>query len=115
MNNFRPLHSTSFQQRTFSILSIYAFFSNFLTFGPYTFTFIEVIEAKKNRQLEPTDDTRTMIAGRSKADMFTHPMLYGTAWKKERTTKLMKDAFSLGFRGLDTACQPKHYDEKRII
>lgn len=38
-------------------------------------------------------------------------MLYGTAWKKERTAALVEEALTAGFRGVDTACQPKHYDE----
>ena len=39
------------------------------------------------------------------------PMLYGTAWKKERTEALVAEAIRRGFRGIDTACQPKHYRE----
>lgn len=38
-------------------------------------------------------------------------IIYGTAWKKQRTTELVLEAFVAGFRGVDTACQPKHYDE----
>lgn len=34
---------------------------------------------------------------------------YGTAWKKDRTTALVYEALKVGFRGIDTACQPKHY------
>jgi diketogulonate reductase-like aldo/keto reductase len=41
-------------------------------------------------------------------------VLYGTAWKKERTTELVAQALACGFRGIDTACQPKHYDEARV-
>jgi diketogulonate reductase-like aldo/keto reductase len=32
-------------------------------------------------------------------------LIYGTAWKKERTADLVEKAFKLGFRGVDTACQ----------
>lgn len=42
------------------------------------------------------------------------PLLYGTAWKKERTSALVELALKLGFRGIDTACQPKHYDEAGV-
>jgi diketogulonate reductase-like aldo/keto reductase len=42
------------------------------------------------------------------------PILYGTAWKKERTAELVERALGLGFRGVDTACQPKHYDEAGV-
>jgi diketogulonate reductase-like aldo/keto reductase len=41
-------------------------------------------------------------------------LIYGTAWKKERTAGLVAQAVKLGFRGLDTACQPKHYDEPGV-
>jgi diketogulonate reductase-like aldo/keto reductase len=41
-------------------------------------------------------------------------LIYGTAWKKERTADLVARAVKLGFRGLDTACQPKHYDEAGV-
>lgn len=44
------------------------------------------------------------------AEMRAPPkMLYGTAWKKDRTAGLVHAALKAGFRGLDTACQPKHY------
>ncbi|MBN2816500.1 MAG: aldo/keto reductase [Campylobacterales bacterium] len=41
-------------------------------------------------------------------------IIYGTAWKKEATTRLVVEAVRNGFRAIDTACQPKHYDEKRV-
>ncbi|MGR7995396.1 aldo/keto reductase family protein [Xanthobacter sp. ZOL 2024] len=41
-------------------------------------------------------------------------LLYGTAWKKERTADLVAQALRAGFRGIDTACQPKHYDEPGV-
>jgi diketogulonate reductase-like aldo/keto reductase len=42
------------------------------------------------------------------------PIIYGTAWKKERTANLVKQAVQTGFRGIDTACQPKHYEESLV-
>ncbi|HEX5623570.1 MAG TPA: aldo/keto reductase, partial [Sulfuricurvum sp.] len=41
-------------------------------------------------------------------------LIYGTAWKKERTADLVVQAILSGFRGIDTACQPKHYDEALV-
>lgn len=41
-------------------------------------------------------------------------IIYGTAWKKERTAQLVEQAITLGFRGIDTACQPKHYNEAGV-
>lgn len=42
------------------------------------------------------------------------PILYGTAWKKEKTADLVVKAIKHGFRGIDTACQPKHYNEAGV-
>ena len=41
-------------------------------------------------------------------------IIYGTAWKKERSKELVKMAINEGFRVIDTACQPKHYNEKLV-
>ncbi|KAI6002846.1 NADP-dependent oxidoreductase domain-containing protein [Pisolithus albus] len=41
-------------------------------------------------------------------------IIYGTAWKGERTALLVMNAFLQGFRALDTACQPKHYREDLV-
>lgn len=38
-------------------------------------------------------------------------LLYGTAWKKERTAYWVETALRHGFDGIDTAGQPRHYDE----
>ena len=38
-------------------------------------------------------------------------IIYGTAWKKELTADLVEKALKAGFRAIDTACQPKHYNE----
>jgi diketogulonate reductase-like aldo/keto reductase len=41
-------------------------------------------------------------------------ILYGTAWKKADTERLVATAIRQGFRGIDTACQPKHYEEAGV-
>ncbi|CEL61329.1 hypothetical protein RSOLAG1IB_09942 [Rhizoctonia solani AG-1 IB] len=41
-------------------------------------------------------------------------IIYGTAWKKEQTKALVILAVQKGFRGIDTACQPKHYREDLV-
>jgi len=41
-------------------------------------------------------------------------LIYGTAWKKEHTADLVEMAIVSGFRGIDTACQPKHYHEAGV-
>jgi diketogulonate reductase-like aldo/keto reductase len=41
-------------------------------------------------------------------------LLYGTAWKEERTEGLTTLALEAGFRGIDTANQRKHYFEAAV-
>lgn len=41
-------------------------------------------------------------------------LLYGTAWKEERTEELVIAALDAGFRGIDTANQRKHYFEEGV-
>src|SRR5436305_4949807 len=40
--------------------------------------------------------------------------LYGTAWKEDRTAALTELALRLGFRGIDTANQRRHYFEAAV-
>jgi diketogulonate reductase-like aldo/keto reductase len=40
--------------------------------------------------------------------------LYGTAWKEERTQELTELALQMGFRGIDTANQRRHYFEAGV-
>src|SRR5436190_14594711 len=41
-------------------------------------------------------------------------ILYGTAWKEDRTRALVELALAQGFRGIDTANQRKHYHEAAV-
>ena len=41
-------------------------------------------------------------------------LVYGTAWKKLRTAELVYQALKAGFRGIDTAAQPRHYQENLV-
>jgi diketogulonate reductase-like aldo/keto reductase len=44
-----------------------------------------------------------------------HPgFIYGTAWKKDETKRLVKEALVAGFRRVDTAAQPRHYQEHLV-
>jgi diketogulonate reductase-like aldo/keto reductase len=51
---------------------------------------------------------------RTTATLSMPPILYGTAWKKRDTAHWVRTAIQEGFRGFDTACQPKHYDEAGV-
>lgn len=41
-------------------------------------------------------------------------LVYGTAWKEDRTEGLVRQALAAGFRGLDTANQRRHYHEAGV-
>ena len=41
-------------------------------------------------------------------------IMYGTAWKEERTQALASEAIACGFRAIDTANQRKHYVEAGV-
>lgn len=41
-------------------------------------------------------------------------LLYGTAWKEERTVELTLTALNAGFEGIDTANQRRHYFEEGV-
>jgi diketogulonate reductase-like aldo/keto reductase len=41
-------------------------------------------------------------------------IIYGTAWKQDDTERLVCMAIRQGFRGIDTACQPRHYHEAGV-
>lgn len=41
-------------------------------------------------------------------------LVYGTAWKRERTADLVLQALQAGFRAIDTAAQPRHYREDLV-
>ena len=41
-------------------------------------------------------------------------LIYGTAWKKDDTRALVRQALLAGFCGVDTAAQPKHYQEHLV-
>jgi hypothetical protein len=45
----------------------------------------------------------------SNAGIRIPPIIYGTAWKKDATERLVRLAIRNGFRGIDTACQPKDW------
>ena len=44
----------------------------------------------------------------------TPTLLYGTAWKEERTQACVEAALDAGFRGIDTANQRRHYHEAAV-
>ena len=55
------------------------------------------------------------LAQSSRALLMNAPhLVYGTAWKKEETAYYVSEAVKAGFRCIDTACQPRHYNEAGV-
>lgn len=64
--------------------------------------------------MKDTDGSSGGVAA-STVDVRKYPTLkYGTAWKKDLTATLVRQAVLSGFRHIDTACQPKHYSEALV-
>lgn len=58
---------------------------------------------------------RTGMAHASAASLVSKPfIMYGTAWKEQETARHVQQAVMTGFRFIDTACQPKHYNEAGV-
>lgn len=57
---------------------------------------------------------RDLVVGGAPATSTIPRLAYGTAWKKEQTADLVYAALRAGFRAVDTAAQPKHYDEHGV-
>lgn len=47
-------------------------------------------------------------------DVAVPGLIYGTAWKEDETASLVTRALAAGFRGIDTANQPRHYHEEGV-
>jgi hypothetical protein len=60
----------------------------------------------------PSLASRLPLAGTIPAT--TPRLVYGTAWKGDRTAELVYLALKAGFRGVDTAAQPRHYRERLV-
>ena len=54
------------------------------------------------------------IVSKTNPDVKIPRIIYGTAWKKERTSSLVNQALKAGFRAVDTAAQPRHYNEALV-
>lgn len=56
-----------------------------------------------------------MVVSATPLSLSDRPTLkYGTAWKADNTARLVYEAITNGFRHVDTACQPRHYNEAGV-
>ena len=80
--------------------------------GTFTYT-----SSRDNMASSTTNSPTIFVAAISATRMLKSGkpyLLYGTAWKKERTAALVEQAITSGFRFIDTACQPRHYNEPGV-
>src|SRR5207248_8138648 len=66
-------------------------------------------DAKRGCGCESKDNTMT-----ERNTATTASFIYGTAWKKDATAELVRAALGAGFRAIDTANQPRHYQEPLV-
>eukprot|EP01038_Epipyxis_sp_PR26KG_P009641 gene9641-12980_t len=73
-------------------------------------------KSKKSNNISSKNNLRASYSNSIKMQLsgVIPPIIYGTAWKKTRTKELVELAVRTGFRGIDTACQPKHYNEPGV-
>lgn len=64
--------------------------------------------------IEHPKSTMNKISAKSMLQSKLPYIMYGTAWKKDATARLVSKAVESGFRFIDTACQPKHYNEAGV-
>src|SRR5438034_365577 len=70
----------------------------------------EVHPPSEDRKLRLRYRRSVMLPVKMNAPTF----IYGTAWKKEATTALVRTAVTAGFKAIDTANQPRHYSEPLV-
>ncbi len=64
----------------------------------------------QNKKPEDLGDKRVSAENSNKFPLF----IYGTAWKEDATAGLVETAVSTGFSAIDTANQPRHYQERLV-
>jgi len=105
--------------RNTTIISVVLLLS--LVFLIYSASFIKVSSSVSKKKVFPTTNLRGSSISNAKFEKETMSsaaalpkIIYGTAWKKNRTKDLVELAVRTGFRAIDTACQPKHYYEPGV-
>lgn len=121
---------TSNQQHTATLMQHYAFLSGILFVTAAIIAF-KILPSSDNNssdsnsvrgsefvegEISTTSSMRvgTMLSAQSILSSGRPYLLYGTAWKEDQTSRLVSEAVKSGFRFIDTACQPKHYQEHLV-
>ena len=75
---------------------------------------IILLDSQEQSKSQSRSMTRGLSVSAISAAAKEPHLIYGTAWKKEDTAKYVESAVKTGFRFIDTACQPKHYNERGV-
>jgi diketogulonate reductase-like aldo/keto reductase len=103
-------HATK-SRRRFATHYVIMFIAGFLLCGT---VLIIVQEGSSSRSSSMRGAVAGVDAHSAKALINKPHLVYGTAWKAEGTAKNVHQAVKSGFRFIDTACQPKHYNEAGV-
>jgi diketogulonate reductase-like aldo/keto reductase len=77
--------------------------------------FSKTIITKQGTTMSTVRSIASSASGHSTSRLHhERPFIYGTAWKKDQTKALVKEALVAGFRSVDTAAQPRHYQEHLV-
>lgn len=76
-----------------------------------------IIQIARARNMPSSTSKSTLLMSfspKANPEVKIPKLIYGTAWKKERTAGLVYEAIKAGFRAIDTAAQPRHYREDLV-
>lgn len=109
--NSKSTKRYSRSSQPFSVQVHWVFLSMFALFGTCCslYVFLTRQEARIASRIFAEGSSASHILSQDKGFL-----VYGTAWKKENTAKFVMEAITSGFRFVDTACQPKHYNEAGV-
>jgi len=104
--------NSKFSQNVGRLIILLSFTLLYLNFGR-----AQPAGSQPDRKLRGSSSSTVLVAAISASSILNSGkayLIYGTAWKKGETKRLVSEAVHAGFRFIDTACQPKHYNEAGV-
>jgi hypothetical protein len=118
MVKVRPPHSGNKKNPFFSIqkhIVVLIFVTAVILCGTLLVVFQRQELSSHRLRFQHNNNGMMMAHAHSAKHMLNKPhLVYGTAWKKEETARYVSEAVKAGFRFIDTAAQPKHYNEAGV-
>eukprot|EP00545_Synedropsis_sp_CCMP1620_P012008 CAMPEP_0119004744 /NCGR_PEP_ID=MMETSP1176-20130426/1324_1 /TAXON_ID=265551 /ORGANISM="Synedropsis recta cf, Strain CCMP1620" /LENGTH=351 /DNA_ID=CAMNT_0006956489 /DNA_START=89 /DNA_END=1144 /DNA_ORIENTATION=+ len=110
--NTKSTRRYSTRPTAFSFQAHWIFLAMFALFGTFCSTYVLLTRQEARRV-----SSSLFVEGSSASHILSQEksfLVYGTAWKKDDTARYVMEAITAGFRFIDTACQPKHYNEAGV-